>query len=136
MDIPHQQNMMENLQVSFETLSGNWKCVEIESDITTSKDRFEKLNVDIKDVATKLPLLKKSFEDLPPLLESLAWVQEVLVLIDIDVEINDREDVDKEMNRLKVSMKRYTMLILIFLNLFLSILICFFINFLVIVIAS
>lgn len=60
------------------------------------------MQVEIKDVAASLPLLKESFEDLPPLLESLAWVQEVLVLIEIDIEINDREDVDKEMNRLKV----------------------------------
>lgn len=102
-DIPHQQDIIANLQESFETLKGSWKCDEIELDIITSKERFEKLKVEIRDVAVSLPLLKESFEDLPPLLESLAWVQEVLVLIDIDVEINDREDVDKEMNRLKVS---------------------------------
>ena len=102
-DIPHQQDIIENLQESFETLKGSWNCDEIESDIVTSKERFEKLKVEIKEVAAHLPLLKESFEDLPPLLESLAWVQEVLVLIDIDIEINDREDVDREMNRLKVS---------------------------------
>ena len=105
-DVPLQQEIVESLQDSLDTLSGHWKCDEIESDISTSKERFEKLKLDIEGVATCLPHLKESFENLPPLLESLAWVQELMVLIDIDVDINEREDVEKEMNRLQVRAKK------------------------------
>ena len=46
--------------------------------------------------------MKESFDHLPQLLESLAWVQELFVLVSLEIEIDDKDDVDKEIDRLKV----------------------------------
>ena len=75
---------------------------EIQNDIENSQQRFTILKQDIQQLATHLPELKQSFQDLPELLEALAWVQEMFVLVERNIEIDVREDVKKEMERLQV----------------------------------
>eukprot|EP00111_Clytia_hemisphaerica_P004722 TCONS_00013567-protein len=101
-DIPLQDELLEHLQNSYTTLSQKWKVDEICHDIQNSQQRFTTLKQDIQQLATHLPELKQSFQDLPKLLEALAWVQEMFVLVERNIEIDMREDVEKEMERLQL----------------------------------
>ena len=46
--------------------------------------------------------MRDLYVHLSKILESLAWIQEIMVLIDLNAEINSQEDVESELNRLQV----------------------------------
>ena len=76
---------------------------EIQNNIENSQYHFTILKQDIQQLATHSPELKQSFQDLPELLEAfIAWVQGMFVLVERNSEIDVREDVEKEMERLQV----------------------------------
>jgi len=100
-----QEELLEHLQESYANLSENWQVHEIDEDIETSRNRFSALTADLTILDSQLPLMKESFDHLPKLLETLAWVQELFVLVDKEIEVDEKEDVEKEINRLNVCYK-------------------------------
>lgn len=94
--------MLEHLQDTSRSLSKNWYIEELDNDIASAGGRLNKVQESIAVLREQHDKLRESFEHLSKVLEALAWVQEVLVLLDLEVQLNNKDDVEKELLRLKV----------------------------------
>ncbi len=91
------------LSSTVESLSANWTIPDLMEDFESLKSRFEMVKLTIDEVKAALPSMHECYEFQTGLLEVLTWVQELLVVLEMEYMIDDADQIEEELNKLKVS---------------------------------
>ena len=101
-DIDENVEALDKLEESYQQLSSNWNVDELKNDVEEARQRFDALKVQTDEMNKHFDAINACYEYMMPILETLAWTQEMLVVVEIEAEINTEDDIKNEIDKLEV----------------------------------
>ena len=96
------QENLSKLSETVDLLSSNWTIPDLREDFEELAEKFKTVTEQTQAITQTLPHLHKCYKFQTDLLEVLAWVQELLAVLESEYYMDDEEQIAEELEKLKV----------------------------------
>ena len=96
-------NYLEQIEKGIGELSRNWKVESFVGELEKLKQNRSRVEEKYQILTDNLEYLRNCFGCLSTISEALAWIEEICARLHMKIEVNSEEDIEKEMERILVS---------------------------------